>query len=89
MAEVELPYIAGAPEVDGAVEYSVNKPINTVESFLINHGVIPMELPFELYDTHICMAYEYSDCQLLEPIDSNKDLGGILIAQNEEEQIND
>lgn len=85
--DVELPYREDAQEIQNAAEYSEVSPINTVEAFLVNHGTIPLELPFELYDTHVCMAYEYSECALLEPIESGEDLGGILIAENEEEEI--
>lgn len=80
-----LPYIPDAVEVQQAIEYSNLDMIQPMDGIVVNQGTIMMEIPFENYDTHVEMCYEYSDCQLLEPQDSS-DLFGILICENLEEE---
>lgn len=79
-----LPYVPNAAEVQQAIEYSTVDIFQPTDGIVVNQGTMMMEIPFDNYDTHVEMCYEYSDCQLLEPQNST-DLYGILICENLEE----
>ena len=81
-----LPYMPDVTDIQQAIEYSNVEIIRNVDGMVINQGTITMELPFDSYDTHVEMCYEYSDCQLLEP-QNGDDLYGILICENLEEEL--
>ena len=79
-----LPYIPDATEVQQAIEYSTVDIFQPTDGIVVNQGTMMMEIPFDSYDTHVEMCYEYSDCQLLEP-QNGEDLYGILICETLEE----
>lgn len=80
-----LPYMPNAEEVQQAIEYSTLDLIHPIDGIVANKGTIALNLEFEDYDTHVDMCYEFSDCQLLEPISDSDEMSGILICYELEE----
>lgn len=87
MADIpELPYNEDAGMIDNAIEYSNLEISEPSEAFIANLGEITLNPAFDEFDTHVYMCYEYTNCQLLEPItDTTGDLYGILICRTAEE----
>lgn len=87
MADIpELPYNENAEAIENAIEYSNLEISEPSEGFLVNQGESVLNPAFDEFDTHVYMCYEYTNCQLLEPIgDTTNDLYGILICKTAEE----